>query len=163
MKQMSNSTACLAKAEGQIDFFKEMCKENCPDIYVEINEYQPKSIPSRPDKLAEFDRLDSQTQKDRLTENGFFQQTEIADYLNKKWSAESYNIHTFQRLFYLYKSDEDFPLGTGGDLRAKEAIRLKLTMFRAAIQANKKPFRAMQIDLKKYPFDDSYQEAGWDD
>jgi len=83
-----------------------------------------------------------------------------ANDLEEKWKNELYDYNTFYRLLELYKSNEEWPFGSGNDTKIKDLIMKKLIQFKNKIQNNTKPFEALQINFTKY-FTKESQEIEW--
>jgi len=144
--------------------FDSLAVKNCGDIIKEINEYHPKGFPPRPSELVLYDSL-SKEKKRAEDGRGFWRLEFIEEYLDTKWEEENYNRVNFLRLHYLYSSAEPWPHGCGNDPVVKHAICKKLDIFKKKIESNTKPFPALRLDFKKYPFDEvsDAPQVDWED
>lgn len=124
---------CLIK-QDTVDALEVLAKKHCGDIFTEISGYQTKEV-------IFVEPFDS----------------------DEKWQAERYNHDCFIRLYELFTKPEKWPYGNGGDEKAKDAIRKKLTMFKEKIFSNPKPYLALTLDFKKYPFGEARESIAWDD
>ena len=136
--------------------FKDIALKHCPTLYDEINEYQPKDIPEKPEEMDSFYRLNKAARKRESA--GFFSKDYIKKYLDAKWTAEVYNQSCFIRLWELYTGvNYKFETWEISD-SDKLSIKQKMNMFYNKIISNKKPFKALIMDFKEYGYSNKITE-----
>ena len=131
--------------------YTDLAEKYCKNLLTEISEYIPKDYPTKPDELIKFD-ASAEMEKRRQVDSGFWQQSVVQDYVSSKWEFELYNRSNFLRMHELLVSDEPWPFGSGTDPLDKLELRRKLTEFHEKIIQTPKPYKALMIDFKKYPF-----------
>lgn len=143
----------IAKSfEKNKQFYADMSKKYCPTVLDEINSYQPKTVKVAPNELREF-RLSS-NQNRRETAEKFFKQDFIKDYIDEKWNIEIYNRDAFYRLYELLGENEGLSY----------QIRLKLNQFKTAILQTHNPYKALGVNFRKYPYNETVNEqVEWDE
>ena len=136
-----------------LKYYGTLAERHCGNIFNEISDYQIKDYPSRP---GEFITYYSQNASGRKAsdERGFWRKDYIVEYLEKKWKVGVHHKSCFIKLYHLLKDERAWPLGNGGDIKAKQAILIKLSQFKQKILSNQYQYEACKIDFKEFPFNE---------
>lgn len=117
-----------------------------------------------PQAVNKFVALSIKNCGDIFTEISKYQPREIIETdLDERWRAELYNRDCFIRLYDLFQNKSPWPVGCGEDIKAKEAIRLKMIQFKKKIVSNQKSFASLALDFSKFKFGEITETIGWDD
>jgi len=115
----------------------------------------------KPEILLKLNEMAVRHCGDIFAEISYYQPKETHD-IETKWTNERYNRDNFIRLYELFISEREWPFGSGNDLRAKDAIRSKLSQFKAKI-LSRTTYLPLHIDFTKFPFGEKTEEIGWDE
>jgi len=122
----------------------------------EISDYQPKSAGPAPSELEKFRELNDFMRKKQ--EDDFFNQPFIRKYTREKWKCELYNRGCFLRMVDLLAKHPEF----------SSQICAKLSQFKAVIEKQDYPYKALRLRFDDYPFEEDQLpkkevEVGWDE
>lgn len=121
---------------------EEESTERLTSLFEAVINVTPKETADPPEELAKF-RTMSRKERESGGER-FYSQEHIKNYLDEKWDNERHNKDCFFWLWEGYTSVKD--------PGKRKVIVAKLLQFRNIMLKNQHPYRALQIDFKKYPF-----------
>jgi len=119
-----------------------------------IKSHVPRIMPPPMQELLNY-RASSKYDKKKLEESGFFRQSHVAEYINDKWNAESYNTSSFKSLYEMIPYIEKFH---------KESLRIlysKLLELKTAIMRTNDLFPALFIDFREYEIKQEPVQVEW--